>query len=126
MNYRQYEKDKCGVSWLTLTNKSIQYADLLGLSQEKFKGSPGWVANTLRIHGKVGINLHGEADDMTEKERNDIMDKWRTEFFELLRKKGIHKECLYNADQTGLYYQKLPNRIYVDKAEKADFPESNR
>jgi hypothetical protein len=29
--------------------------------------------------------------------------------------------CLYNANQTGLYYQKLPNRIYVDAASKNDY-----
>ena len=47
-----------------------------------------------------------------------------------LRRKDFHAniveldtplECVYNADQTGLYYQKLQNRVYVDEANKKDY-----
>ena len=28
---------------------------------------------------------------------------------------NISQSCIYNADQTGLFYQKLPNQLYADK-----------
>ena len=34
--------------------------------------------------------------------------------------------CVYNADQTGLFFQKLPNSLYVDKAKKKDYAGTKR
>lgn len=118
---KNYKMDKCGLSWVTLRNKSLQFADLLGYDEEEFKASDGWISNTLKRNGKVGITCHGEANDMTEEHRKKIMKKWLKEFHELIEEKKIEPSCLYNADQTGLYYQKLPNRMYVTKKEKRDF-----
>ena len=33
----------------------------------------------------------------------------------------LNKSCVYNADQTGLYYQKLSNCMYVDAKEKTAY-----
>jgi hypothetical protein len=44
---KSHLRDKCGVSWITLTNKSTQFADLLGCDKDKFKASPGWMQDTL-------------------------------------------------------------------------------
>jgi hypothetical protein len=118
---RAYLQDKCGVSWITLVKKSLQFADLLGYSEDEFKASPGWVAATLKNYGKIGINLHGEANNMSEEARADIMKVWCVDFHRILEEKEIRPPCLYNGDQTGLYYQKLPNRIYVDAAKKDDY-----
>ena len=118
LRQRKYRTDKCGINWLTLRHKAVVYANELGYAPSAFKASDGWIANALRRHGKVGINLHGEANDMTAEEREGIMADWRVEFHELLDKFSIPPSRVYNGDQTGLYYQKLPNRIYVDKDTK--------
>ena len=34
---------------------------------------------------------------------------------------GIPPSCVYSGDQTDLYYQKLPNRMYVDKDTKSTY-----
>jgi hypothetical protein len=73
--------------------------------------------NCLKRNGKTKLNLHGEAGDMEPANRAAIMDQWRSnEFWPfLIEKYKIPLNCIYNADQTGLFYQKLPNTICVDK-----------
>ena len=94
-----------------------------GLSLDgSFNASPGWIANTLKRHGIIGINLHGEANDLDDAEREKVMLEWTTKkFHPLLEKHNISPECCYNADQTGLFYTKLPNRLYVYESEKKDY-----
>ena len=117
----KYKRDKCGLNWATITSKSLLYARQCGYTQDEFKGSPGWIDNVLKRNDKVGINLHGEAADMDDDEREVIMDKWRTSFWATIEKHNITRSCVYNADQTGLYHQKLPNRMYVNANEKKDY-----
>jgi len=64
--------------------------------------------------GKVKVTLHGEAEDLTSEQIEEKMAKWLPDFHEKLERRNIKPACLYNADQTGLYYQKLPNTMYVD------------
>jgi hypothetical protein len=47
------------------------------------------------------------------------MHPWRIKFHRIIEDKNIPIECIYNGDQTGLYYQKLPNRVYISKDNKA-------
>ena len=53
-----------------------------------------------------------------EREREVIMEDWYIKFHKLLEEFSIPPSRVYNGDQTGLYYQKLPNRMYVDKGTK--------
>ena len=46
------------------------------------------------------------------------MTVWRVKFHKLLEEFSIPQLCVYNGDQTELYYRKLPNRMYVDKDTK--------
>ena len=57
-------------------------------------------------------------------QRIAIINKWKEEDFHPSIEKHKHApQCIYNADQTGLFYQKIPNRIYVEKARANDFKE---
>jgi hypothetical protein len=64
------------------------------------------------------INLHGEAADVNDDERELLMAEWHTKFWALINKHDIEPSCVYNVDQTGLCYQQLPNSLYVDAKEK--------
>ena len=115
----RYKRDKCGVSWSLLRAKALFWAENMGL--EAFKASSGWVDKTLKRHGIERINLHGEAMDMTEDERIRVMAPWKKELEELIEDKKNSPKCLYNADQTGLFFQKLPNSLYVEKCRAKDY-----
>ena len=74
LRQRRYRTDKCGINWLTLHHKAVLFAKECGYGPD-FKASDGWISNSLRRHGKVGINLHGEANDMTAGDRE--RSSWR-------------------------------------------------
>ena len=54
---------------------------------------------------------------MSQEDFDKVMIPWRKEFYELCKKKDVSHRCVYNADQTGLFYQKVPNSLYVRKGE---------
>ena len=66
----------------------------------------------MKRHGLVGVRLHGEANEKTPEEEAALMDPWLKEFHKYLDENNIGPERTYNADQTGLFYQKLPNMLY--------------
>ena len=66
---------------------------------------------------------------MSPEKHEKIMEEWNTDKWEPALKWLAEEstdddenlmERIYNADQTGLYYQKLPNRIYLNKDYKKD------
>ena len=117
-----YKQDKCGMSWTHMQTKALEYALQLNYTKDEFKASHGWLSNTLKRHGKIGIRLHGEADEMSDENRLQIINEWKAkEFHPIIEKYSIPLERIYNADQTGLYYQKLPNRMYVDADKKKSY-----
>jgi hypothetical protein len=115
---RLYRQDKCGLSSDIIREKAMAIAANLGYAEGAFKASQGWISNVLRRHNKIGSNLHGEAGDMKESERIEIMSAWKTRTHQIIEDEGILPQCLYNADQTGLYYTKLPSKVYIDKEER--------
>ena len=113
---QKYQRDKCGVSYHRLKQKCIHWAHQLGIKD--FQASDGWITAQIREANLVRVNLHGEGMEMTQEQIDAIINPWKEEFHKFLEDKKIKKGCLYNADQTGLYYQKLPNALYVRKDEK--------
>ena len=79
----KYKINKCGINWMTLRNKSQEHTEELGYSPRAFRVSSGWISRVLSRHNKVGITLHGEADDMTVEEREDLMSDWHITFHDL-------------------------------------------
>ena len=115
----RYEKDKCGLSWLGLRGKCLEWKNLEpSLRDEPFNCSAGWMSSMLKRNGLTKVKLHGEANSMTPQEEALIMVPWLEEFHDFLDCKNISPECVYNADQAGLFYRKLPNTLYVNKEEK--------
>ena len=108
---QRFEKNKCGISWSVLREKCLEWGDQLGV--ENFKASAGWINATLRRYGLEHIKLHGEGDEMGEDEYLKIIGPWVVQLQEMIEENDISPACLYNADQTGLFYQKLPNSTYV-------------
>jgi hypothetical protein len=70
---KAYKRDKCGTSWLTMKHKCLQWASMDDSTTLDFKASDGWLAKTLKRHDIIGINLHGEANDLTDDQREALM-----------------------------------------------------
>ena len=58
---------------------------------------------------------------MNDDEREELMAEWHTKFWALINEHDIEPSCVYNADQTGLCYQQLPNSLYADAQEKTAY-----
>ena len=69
----------------------------------------------LKRNKKVGINFHGESNDMTDEKREIIMSAWCKYFHAKILEVYIPLECIYNVNQTGIYYHNLQNLVYVDE-----------
>ena len=76
---QKYFQDKCGVMWIFMQNKCLKFAELLRIID--FEYSPTYISDTLRLNKKVGINFHGEANDMTGEERWVIVSVWSNDFY---------------------------------------------
>ena len=75
----------------------------------------------MKRNGLTVINLHGEGNGMAPEKEAVLMTPWIKKFHALLEEKCIPPKCLYNADYTGLYYQKLLNTLYVNTEQKKSF-----
>lgn len=116
LRQEKYKLDKIGTSWLLLKEKCLQWAQDLEL--QDFKCSCGWLNNTLKLHGFAQLNLHGEADNLSDEEVSVLMVPWRIELANLLEEKDVAPTCVYNIDQTGFFYQKLLNSMYMQENNK--------
>jgi len=102
-----------------MQQKANEYAETEKAAQPEkykdFKASTGWLSKVMLCHNLVGKSLHGEAAEMTNEERAAKMNIFLDELHHKIEQENITPDRLYNADQTGLFFQKLPNRIYCDK-----------
>ena len=65
--------------------------------------------------------MHSEANDMTYEEMQIIISAWCKDFHDKIAEMDTPPECVYNANQTDLYYQNLPNLVYIDEANKKNY-----
>ena len=47
------KNDKLGVSWQCLESRALKYAGQLGIPENEFRASPGWISSTLKRHNQV-------------------------------------------------------------------------
>ena len=73
------------------------------LGYNDFKASPCWINKTLQRNNLTRVNLHGEANEMSEEEFKAVMGPWKKKFHDLCEKKKVNPSCVYNADQTGIF-----------------------
>jgi hypothetical protein len=112
---RLYKRNTCGLSWALLKHKSLVFAEQLGHDVNNFKAGDYFIASILKKGNKKSIELHGEGMDMSEEDQAKNRETFFSSLRETMEKFDITLDRLYNADQTGLFYNKLPNRLYIDK-----------
>jgi hypothetical protein len=56
--------------------------------------------------------------EMSEEDKVSKRASFTTTLRAYMEHYDLSMDCVYNADQTGLFYNKLPNRIYIDKDEE--------
>ena len=109
---------KIGLSYSFLQAKAQEFFDNL-LDEEKggrkFKASNGWLSKVLKRNGLSSHAIHGEGGEMDEKQQQENIKQMQDKIQDLTDKYNIPASQIYNADQTGLFYNKLPNQTYLKK-----------
>ncbi|XP_067135000.1 tigger transposable element-derived protein 1-like [Centruroides vittatus] len=80
-----------------------------------FKASRGWFENFKNRSGIHNVVRHGEGAS-SDKEG---AEKFVAEFSKLIMEEGYAPQQVFNADETGLFWKKMPKRTYITKEEKA-------
>ena len=89
---------------------AIKFADELKIPD--FKGSRGWLDGFKSRKGLSVRRIQGEAKSVNP----STVDAWKTTLLAKLLEE-YSADCIYNADETGLFWKKQPNTSLVYKGE---------
>ena len=97
-----------------MKEKAKQFADQIG--EKSFPSSDGWIQQVLDRNQIQGLNLRGEGSELSDEEYNKIIDDWKkNDLNPVLVRHNIPLSRVYNGDQTGLFFNKMPTHVYVRK-----------
>ena len=113
-------RDKLGLTYTILRDKTFTFArQLYGAAvSDEIKASEGWIARMLQRAAKSGVVLQGEAQEISDAEAEAAIAQFKLEIKAVQDEHDIPVEHIFNGDQTGLYYRKLPNRTFCNKEER--------
>ncbi|GIY50854.1 tigger transposable element-derived protein 1 [Caerostris darwini] len=83
-------------------------------SEESFKASRGWFENFKKRSSIHSVVRHGEAASSDMKAAEDYIKT----FSDLIKAQGYISQQVFNCDETGLFWKKMPNRTYITAEEK--------
>src|SRR3989440_1894227 len=100
--------------------KAKKFAELLNISETDFKASHGWVDRFKKRHDIWRFRIHGESESVLVKN----LPEQKQKLVELLSK--YRPEDVYNADETGLFFQMTPNQTLATKLVKGKKKDKER
>lgn len=86
----------------------------MGMTPLPFKASKGWAQNFFRRHGFKYKKTKGEelsSDTVAAKEYPEILRK-------MLEDDGYTRDQVFNADETALFWKKMPDSTYISQETK--------
>lgn len=107
--YQQARASGIPIDGTILKEKSLKIAETMGI--ENFSASNGWISRFKQRHGLVFKKLAGESAAVD----TNATDLWFQRLPELLEE--YEPRDIYNADETGLFFNCLPDRTLALKGE---------
>ena len=103
---------------LIRTQAKSLYADVQNTSGESstgrtFSASCGWFARFKSRYNLRNVSLLGERASADAEAANSFVDDFETVISDL----GLSPKQVYNVDETGLYWKKMPKSTYITKNE---------
>ena len=96
-----------------LEEKALDFAKQLGIKQDDFSASRGWLHRWKVRQNFTDHVVSGESNSVSQ----DMMVSWsETKLPTIL--KNYELENIFNADEFGLFYQQLPSRSLSIKGEE--------
>lgn len=84
-------------------------------SSHDFKASHGWFEKFKRRTGIHNVIRHGEAASADDK----AAEAYKESFLKMVEEEGYVSHQVFNADETGLFWKKMPNRTFITQEEKS-------
>ncbi|GFW47559.1 tigger transposable element-derived protein 1 [Trichonephila clavipes] len=81
---------------------------------KEFPASKGWLIGFLKRNALHNIKITGEIVTVDEGAAKIFSE----ELAKIIEDGGYSADQVFNADETGLYWKRLPNRTYIAKDEK--------
>ncbi|XP_067128657.1 jerky protein homolog-like [Centruroides vittatus] len=100
------------ISGPLICEKALQMNKKLGGNAD-FQASTGWLMRFESRHGIRDLDIQGEKL-LADAESAEYLKK---SFKNIIDKDGYKKTNVYNADETGLYWKKMPTKTLVSKNE---------
>ena len=112
-------KDNVPISMAIIQTKALSiYKDLLEEDEEdkakKFNASSGWFARFKKRHGFHNLKMTGEAASADV----EAAKTYPATLKKIIEEGGYTSKQIFNIDETGLYWKKMPNRTYITAEEK--------
>ena len=82
---------------------------------DEFKASRGWFDNFKKRSGIHSVIRHGEASSADVKGAENFIK----EFEKLIHEEGYVPHQVFNCDETGLFWKKMPRRTFITAEEKS-------
>ncbi|XP_031334645.1 jerky protein homolog-like [Photinus pyralis] len=79
-----------------------------------FTASEGWLHRFKSRHGVRFLKITGERLSSNP----EVVDPFKQKFIQMMEEHSLNSNQIYNADETGLYWQLLPDKTYVSINEK--------
>ncbi|XP_023239129.1 tigger transposable element-derived protein 1-like [Centruroides sculpturatus] len=120
INEKQLAGDSVSEAIICEKAKNL-YNDLLiqtpspSADRQDFKARRGWFDKFRRRTGIHSVIRHGEASSSNEKATKAFVD----EFAEFVKSEGYVWNQVFNCDETGLFWKRMPRRTYITQEEKA-------
>lgn len=108
--FRQHRAEGIPISGPMLCEKATELAGRLGV--ENFSASSGWLH---KFKGRHGISCHNVCGESKSVDPETVRDWKETRLKELTSK--FAPKNIFNADETGLFYNVLPDRTMAFKGE---------
>ena len=108
---RLMRENKVPVSGDMIQEKALQFAAEKGL--QNFGASGGWLSRFKVRHNLTNKSISGEEGDVN----SNAVEHWRENVLPVVLN-GYSDDQIYNADETGLFYQCLPNKTLHFRGEK--------
>ena len=110
----------CPLSTELITSKaSSLYEDIkirdnqVGV-HHKFSASIGWFRGFKKRFNIANVRLHGEGASCD----TDAVPSFLSKFKEIISENSYLPQQVYNVDETGLFWKRMPSRTYVTESER--------
>ena len=101
--------NSCSTHGLFFTIFAFSRVSTLSSCCSSFSASNGWLNRFKKRAGLKNVKMHGEAASAN----NEEAEKYKETFKAIIDEEGYDLCQIFNADETGLFWKKLPSRTYV-------------